>query len=327
MGFGENRAFSPVLCSGVEVLKARSLPAKEKKLPKATRSGSKRGVPGAGRRSDVWTVSENLTLDFLSPEIERPIYRDRIVTRSGRFAALAQMDAIAFLKSLPDHSIDLIVTDPAYSGMNDHLQLGKGRIVGDYKLKGKGGKWFQEFKDSAENYSEFLKEAFRVLKKDSHIYLMFDSYSMLTLGPLVREVFALKNVLVWDKVNIGMGHYFRRQSEFILFGCKGKKGLTGRGFPDIIKVKRIHKAAYPTQKPVALFETFIAASLASREANAVVCDPFFGSGATALAALRKGHSFVGADISAKAMELAAQRLNAFDLGHADPFEKLAGTGR
>ena len=67
-------------------------------------------------------------------------------------------DSLNFLKKLPDNSIDLIVTDPAYSGMNNYLQLGKGRIVGKYKDKGEKGKWFAEFTDNEENYSNFLSQ-------------------------------------------------------------------------------------------------------------------------------------------------------------------------
>ena len=46
-------------------------------------------------------------------------------------------DVINFLKSLPNESVDIIATDPAYSGMNNKLKLGKGRIVGKYSEKGK----------------------------------------------------------------------------------------------------------------------------------------------------------------------------------------------
>ena len=66
------------------------------------------------------------------------------------------LDAISLLKKIPGNSIDIIVTDPAYSGMNNHLKLGKGRIVGKYKDKGEKGKWFEEFIDTEENYSIFL---------------------------------------------------------------------------------------------------------------------------------------------------------------------------
>lgn len=231
-------------------------------------------------------------------------------------ARVEQQDAIAFLKSQPDSSIDLIVTDPAYSGMNQHLLLGKGRIVGTYQEKGQG-KWFEEFHDTAENYAAFLAECYRVLKDDRHIFLMFDSFSMLSLGAIVREHFNVKNVLTWDKVNIGMGHYFRRQTEFILFASKGKRPISRRDIPDIWKIKRLHRAPYPTQKPVELFEAMIASSKLPSDQQFMVCDPFSGSGSAAIAALRQGASFVGCDISPKAIEFAQNRIKEFIQSGAD----------
>ena len=65
-------------------------------------------------------------------------------------------DCISYLQSLPDNSVDCIITDPAYSGMNQHLKLGNGRIVGEYKDKGESGRWFEEFHDTEENYIKFL---------------------------------------------------------------------------------------------------------------------------------------------------------------------------
>jgi DNA modification methylase len=35
-------------------------------------------------------------------------------------------DSVRFLRSLEDGSVDLIVTDPAYSGMHQHMQFGRG---------------------------------------------------------------------------------------------------------------------------------------------------------------------------------------------------------
>src|SRR5690348_5876596 len=118
-------------------------------------------------------------------------------------------DCLQFLRSLPAASVDLIATDPAYSGMNQHLKLGRGRIVGVYRAAGEAGaRWFNEFHDDPATFRVFLDECHRVLRDDRHVYIMFDSYSMLSLAPLVRDVFDVKNVLVWDKVNMGMGHYF-----------------------------------------------------------------------------------------------------------------------
>src|SRR3989339_615296 len=94
---------------------------------------------------------------------------------NGNKIVLEQQDCLKFLRKLKDGSVDVIITDPAYSGMNNKLKLGKVRIVGKYADKGEeNGKWFSEFQDTEENYANFLSECKRVLnKKTGHIYIMF----------------------------------------------------------------------------------------------------------------------------------------------------------
>lgn len=230
---------------------------------------------------------------------------------NAQSVSIYQDDAISFLKSLADESVDLIVTDPAYSGMNNKLKLGKGRIVGKYSDKGQNdGKWFGEFEDTEENYKSFLSECQRVLKKDTgHIYLMFDSYSLLSLGDVVRQHFDVKNIITWDKVNIGMGHYFRRRHEYIIFATNGNtRKIRNRKFPDVWRFKRIHMAKYPTQKPVEVFEAMIHAS---SEKNFTVCDPFLGSASSAIAAIKNNCNFIGCDISEKSIDISGNRLSEF----------------
>jgi site-specific DNA-methyltransferase (adenine-specific) len=232
--------------------------------------------------------------------------------------AIYRQDAVDFLRGLEAASVDLIVTDPAYSGMNQRLKLGSGKIIGRYKEAGQNGaKWFEEFHDTEENYRAFLEACYRVLRPDRHIYLMFDSYSLLTLGPLVREVFDMKNILCWDKANIGLGHYFRRRHEFIVFASKGKRALNCKSIPDVWKIRRIVKAGYPTQKPTEVFEMMLRGSAV---AGSVVCDPFMGSGSSAIAALRCGCRFVGCDISDRSMEYSRVRIQGFIAGRGDIYQ-------
>lgn len=234
---------------------------------------------------------------------------------------IEQGDCISFLESLPAHSIDLIVTDPAYSGMNNKLKLGKGRIVGKYKEKGsENGKWFGEFEDTEENYERFLLACKRALKKDTgHIYIMFDSFSLLTLGGIIRKHFNVKNIITWDKVNLGMGHYYRRRHEFILFATNGNnRKIKNRSFPDVWRVKRIHNAEYPTQKPVEVFQIMINASV---EKDFMVCDPFMGSGSAAIAAIKNNCNFIGCDISSKAFSTTKSRIDHFLKHKEDALQK------
>lgn len=229
----------------------------------------------------------------------------------NNMVSIYQDDSIEFLSKLPSNSIDLIITDPAYSGMNNKLKLGKGRIVGKYNEKGsKEGKWFTEFEDTEENYNKFLFQCKRVLKETTgHIYIMFDSFSLLTLGSFVRQYFDVKNLITWDKVNLGMGHYYRRRHEYIMFATKGNnRKIRNRCFPDVWRFKRIHNSKYPTQKPVEIFQTMI---YASAEKNFVVCDPFLGSGSSAIAALKNNCKFIGCDISDKSVVLSKDRIIKF----------------
>ncbi len=225
-------------------------------------------------------------------------------------------DCVEFLRDLPDQSVDLIATDPAYSGMNQHMRFGHGRIVGHYG-KPDNARWFREFSDDPESYAVFLGECRRVLRQDRHVYIMFDSFSMLSLGALVRDFFDVKGVVVWDKVHLGMGHYFRRRHEQIVFASKGKRKVSRRDLPDVWAVPRVHRAAYPTQKPVRLFELMIEASA---ERGFIVCDPFCGSGSSAVAAVRFGCDFVGADIDPRAVEISRDRLTRLAATGRDPLE-------
>lgn len=57
----------------------------------------------------------------------------------------------------------------------------------------------------------------------------------------------------------------------------------------------------------------IASSKSANDKEFVVCDPFTGSGSSAIAALRQGVRFIGCDISSKAIDLCRDRLTTY--GH------------
>jgi site-specific DNA-methyltransferase (adenine-specific) len=90
------------------------------------------------------------------------------------------------------------------------------------------------------------------------------------------------------------------------------------------RIRRVHRAGYPTQKPVELFEAMIAASFGERAStDTVVCDPFLGSGSSAVAALRQGCSFVGGDVAAASLDAARSRIDALAAGEPDPLQPKA----
>lgn len=217
------------------------------------------------------------------------------------FFDLAQADCIEWLAAMPSKSVDLIITDPAYQSLEKHRKIGTTTRLNN---------WFEIFPNS--RYSEFFKECYRVLKPNTHLYLICDSPTAFLVKPLAEQAgFTFWKPLVWNKVFIGMGYHYRAQSEFILFFEKGHRNLKDLSVGDILTFPAIKKRdRYPTEKPVGLLEVLINQS--SKKGDLVI-DPFCGSGSTGVAAIRNKRNFRGCDISSVALALSQSRL-ASELG-------------
>lgn len=214
---------------------------------------------------------------------------------------LDQLDAVSWLKTLRSGSIDLLITDPPYESLEKHRKIGTTTRL--KHSKSSSNDWFSIFPN--ERFRELFSEVYRVLRRNSHFYLFCDQETMFVVKPIAEEIgFKFWKPLVWDKVKIGMGYHYRARCEFILFFEKGKRKLSNLGIPDVLSFPRVH-AGYPTEKPVDLIEVLIKQSSLPGE---VVADPFFGSGATLVAAAQLGRVAVGADTNPKAHELCQLRL-------------------
>jgi site-specific DNA-methyltransferase (adenine-specific) len=214
---------------------------------------------------------------------------------------LHKKDAVEWLRTLESNSVDLLVTDPPYESLEKHRAVGTTTRL--KVSKSSSNAWFEIFPNS--RFEEFLEQAYRVLKKNSHFYLFCDQETMFVIKPIAEKVgFKFWKPIVWDKEKIGMGYHYRARYEFILFFEKGKRKLNNLGIPDILTCARIRNG-YPTEKPINIIKTLIEQS--SNEGDLVV-DPFFGSGSTAHAALELKRNFNGSDISPYAHEVASNRL-------------------
>ena len=214
---------------------------------------------------------------------------------------LAQQDAVRWLQGLPSQSVDLLITDPAYESLEKHRAVGTTTRLKHSKAS--SNDWFQVFPNA--RFAELFQQAFRVLKRDTHLYLFCDAETMFIAKPEAeRAGFKFWKPLVWDKRTIGMGYHYRARYELILFFEKGKRRLNDLGLSDIIAVPRI-RGGYPAEKPPEVSQVLVGQSSNSQD---VVADPFMGSGSVGVAALRLGRRFVGNDINPDAVQLANQRL-------------------
>jgi len=224
---------------------------------------------------------------------------------------LSTQDAVAWLRELPSESVDLVITDPAYESLEKHRAVGTTTRLKHSKAS--SNDWFKIFPNA--RFGELFREVFRVLRRNSHFYLLCDAETMFVAKPEAEQAgFKFWKPLVWDKVTIGMGYHYRARYELILFFEKGKRRLSDLGVADIITVPRI-RGGYPAEKPPEVAEVLIRQSC---EAGDLVIDPFMGGGSVGIAAGRLGRRFAGNDLNPEAVKIASRRLREFGDGRVPP---------
>jgi site-specific DNA-methyltransferase (adenine-specific) len=226
------------------------------------------------------------------------------------FELFAQ-DAVAWLADRPGESVDLLITDPAYESLEKHRSIGTTTRL--KHSKSSSNDWFKIFPNA--RFGELFREVYRVLKPNTHFYLLCDAETMFVAKPEAeRAGFRFWKPLVWDKRTIGMGYHYRARYELILFFEKGKRRLSDLGVADIISVPRI-RGGYPAEKPAEIAEVLVRQS---SDPGDVVADPFMGSGSVGVAAARLGRRFLGNDLNPEALRIAAHRLGEFGAGRLPP---------
>lgn len=249
-------------------------------------------------------------------------------------------DCYDLLRSIPDNSVDLIITSPPYCI----------------------GKAYEDTKDDIDTFrhqhNKIFPEIYRVLKVggslcwevgyhttnasiiplDYHVYDIFTSQNDRLPCPLV-----LRNRIIWT-----YGHglnslkRFSGRHETILWFTKGKieeyifdldsvripqkypgkrsyKGTNkgqlsgnplGKNPSDVwdipnVKAQHVEKTSHPCQFPVAIPQRLIKALTPK---DGLILDPFMGSGTTAVASVLEGRRFVGSELMEEYYDIAIERV-------------------
>src|SRR3972149_2087570 len=90
-------------------------------------------------------------------------------------------DCLELLKNIPSESIDLVCTDPAYWTLNKWRDVGTTTRLGGHKDKDKqdNSKWFDTIQP--QDLPNFIQEIYRVLKPNTHAYVMCDFETLKSL--------------------------------------------------------------------------------------------------------------------------------------------------
>ena len=242
------------------------------------------------------------------PEDLVPRLPTRPVTRRGDLWQLGRhllvcgdaRDKEVYARLLGNAQADLVFTDPPYNVAIDGHVSGLGKVKHAEFAMASG-------EMSEAEFIEFLKQSLGALAgvcRDGAIaFVCMDWRHMGELLVAGRSVFTeLKNLIVWNKTNGGMGAFYRSKHELIFAWRVGAAphtntfglGDTGRyrtniwdyaGISSLSSSRAEELAMHPTVKPVALVADAIRDCSKRGE---VVLDGFGGSGSTLIAAEKTG---------------------------------------
>jgi site-specific DNA-methyltransferase (adenine-specific) len=273
-----------------------------------TRGGEVKIVPRGSRAFGVGLGRRVSVGDMAAPRIA-----------ATRLGSLFGGDALDWLAELDDGSVDLVFADPPYNlGRERWDAIGSPAEYLDWS-----GRW--------------IAEAARILKRDGSLYVCGFSEVLADIKAVAAPHFAGCRWLVWyyrNKANLGRD--WGRSHESILhlrrpdFALdvdaarvpynahtlrypshpQAESSRYGGKPRDVFEVPTLtngmrEKTAHPTQKPLELVRRLVAAAT---RPDAVVVDPFGGSGTTYVACEALARRWLGCEIDPLFQRVIADRL-------------------
>ncbi len=206
---------------------------------------------------------------------------ERIEIADGR-AVLYRGDCLEVLSQLGRGSITAVVSDPPY-GMKANLNTK--RFTGGHTSIGR------------DNWPAIVGDN---KPFDPSPWLDFPKVVLFGVNHFAQRL-PVGTMLVWlKKVDSQFGVFL---SDAELAWMKGGHGVYCRRDTSLLGMKRTH----PTQKPVSLMEWCL--DKAKVPKDAVVFDPYMGSGTTGVACMRTGRRFIGCEIQPEYFETARKRIS------------------
>lgn len=227
---------------------------------------------------------------------------------------LENCDAIDFLKTIDDKSVNLILTDPPYiinskGGGFDRISEKNHRIIkASVNLKAKEKNLCYGF-----DIESYFKE-FKRIQPFINAYFFCNVKLMRLLLNWANDNKVAYEVLVWHKLNPLPAYKYSYccDLEYIVFMCEDKRYL----FFDELNNARKYFQSYiggnlketwhPTEKPLFILRQLMKNS--SKEGD-LVLDCFSGSGSTAKVCKELNRGFIGCEIDKEFYDMSLQRLS------------------
>ena len=220
-------------------------------------------------------------------------------------------DCLKFMKTIPEKSIDMILTDPPYNIAK--YSTGNINLPNRSAINNDLGEW-----DIEEiNPNDFVDEFKRILKSDGNIFI-FTSYNLIgKWHESFDSEFDTFQFFIWHKTNpmpkIFKNGFLNSCEMIVCLWNKGHKwNFTTQNemhnyfeSPICMGKERLKDPKHPAQKPLVLLKHLI--KIGSNP-NDVIFDPFMGVGSTGVASKELGRNFIGCEIDKTFFDAAKKRI-------------------
>ncbi len=221
-------------------------------------------------------------------------------------------DCLDVLRSMPDASVDAVVTDPPYSVSK----------VGSVH-RGNGNRNLDFFPCDADwakmtgVVGAAVAEMIRVAKPSASMYLWIGHRQMGTVVSALESSGYSTRFLVWAKkcpAPPPPWSGWPSGAELCVYAYrKGRQwNIAPKDMPrsnvivaDSFRHGQPGKVGHPTQKPLSVIEPLLRASTSEGD---TILDPFCGSGTTGVACVMTGRNFVGIELDPTYCEIARRRI-------------------
>jgi len=210
-------------------------------------------------------------------------------------------DCLEIMKSIPDKSVDAVITDPPY-----------GVDVAD---KSKGGEGGRRAKRRIECFDDGL----------DYLTMLIDWFlpESKRIAKVVGICAGIKTMMSYPQPDWALAWIYQNKTNFCPYGfnnwtpilCYGKDPYQqSRNGNAPLAVKndvifcdvRAERNGHPTPKPIAFMRELILRFSVS-ECDTIL-DPFMGSGTTGVACVQTGRNFIGIEIDEKYFKIAEKRI-------------------
>lgn len=211
------------------------------------------------------------------------------------------MDCIQGMRTIPDKSIDMVLTDIPYGAVTKNGK-DRAKYAGQLRKLDKG-----KADEITFDLIEFLEEVSRISNGGVYIFCGIEQVSTIFSYFDNQKDFMVRQC-AWKKANPAPSngqHMWLSTMENCIFAKRRKTKFNAVCKPSVWEFPISRGKLHPTQKPLELFEYLLKAST---DEGDLILDPCMGSGTTAVACENLKRNWIGFELEKEYYDIANNRV-------------------